>query len=407
VLESPETAQMAILSTAAPESSLVFVSYAHADQEFVVRLLADLAARGVSCWVDRQGLPPGTPDWEQAVREAVRDCRALLLVASPDSRQSRYVKAELGLAELHGCTVYPLWAAGEQWLESIPLGLSTAQFVDARGERYDRGLAEIVAALRALPAPPAAMREAEQFAPASAPSLAKSKHNLPAALSSLIGRAREQGEVRALLGHERLVTLTGAGGIGKTRLALAVAAVLVDQQLDGVWLVELAALSDPALVAGAVAQALGVREEPGHPLLTTLIDYLKGRKLLLVLDNCEHLVAACAALVGALLRAAPDLRVLATSQEGLEVSGERRYPVPSLPVPDLVHLAAPDQLAESAAVALFVARAGERRAGFALTIQNRRAVAQVCTGLAAAWAEGRALPLEAAIAEALEGPTSE
>jgi len=128
----------------------IFVSYAHADQAFVARLLTDLAELTVPCWVDHQGLPPGTPDWEQAIREAIHACRALLLVASPDSRRSRFVKAELDVAELHGRPILPLWAAGEAWIESIPLGLSTAQFVDARGERYGQGLAETVAALRAL-----------------------------------------------------------------------------------------------------------------------------------------------------------------------------------------------------------------------------------------------------------------
>ncbi|MGH2344603.1 MAG: helix-turn-helix domain-containing protein, partial [Chloroflexota bacterium] len=144
------------------------------------------------------------------------------------------------------------------------------------------------------------------------------RHNLPRALSSLVGREAERREVPALLGEARLVTLTGSGGVGKTRLALAVAGELVDHYPDGVWLVELAAQAEPVLVPGAVAAALDVREEPGRLLTATLQDSLRDRRLLLVLDNCEHLVAACAALVGALLRACPHLRILATSREGLE-----------------------------------------------------------------------------------------
>jgi predicted ATPase/class 3 adenylate cyclase len=207
------------------------------------------------------------------------------------------------------------------------------------------------------------------------------RHNLPATLTGLIGREQELGEILALLGTERLVTLTGTGGVGKTRLALAAAAEVVDHYRDGVWLVELAGLADASLVAGAVAQALGLREEPGRPLLATLSDHLQDQRLLLVLDNCEHLVMACADLASALVRRCPTLSILATSREGLEVAGEHRYRVPSLPVPDLASLPPPEWLASTAAVALFVARARERRPDFALGAQNARAVARVCVRL--------------------------
>jgi predicted ATPase/class 3 adenylate cyclase len=207
------------------------------------------------------------------------------------------------------------------------------------------------------------------------------RHNLPAASSSFVGRQHECAAVSALLAETRLVTLVGSGGVGKTRLALAVAGDLLNQYPDGVWLVELAPLAEPGLVPSVVAQVVGVREEAGRPLTTTLTDHLKDRRLLLVLDNCEHLVAACATLAGALLRTCPHLRLLATSREALEVAGEQRYRVPSLPIPDLARLPPPEQLADSAVVALFVARARERRPDFALNEQNARAVAQVCARL--------------------------
>jgi predicted ATPase/Tfp pilus assembly protein PilF len=189
------------------------------------------------------------------------------------------------------------------------------------------------------------------------------------------------------------VTLTGAGGAGKTRLALAVAGELLGEYSQGVWLVELASLTDPALVVQAVAQTLALREETGQPLLDTLLAHLKQKKLLLVLDNCEHLVAACAELATALLRVCPHLRMLATSREGLGVAGERLYRVPSLAVPPLDHLPAPEELGQYAAVVLFVARAQERRADFALTAQNARAVAAVCARL-----DGMPLAIELAAA---------
>jgi non-specific serine/threonine protein kinase len=187
--------------------------------------------------------------------------------------------------------------------------------------------------------------------------------------------------VRGLLEHARLVTLTGAGGVGRTRLALAVAQELIAAYRDGVWLVELAALAEPGLVPQAVATVLGVREEPGQSLQATLADYLQEKRPLLVLDNCEHLVGACAQLASTLLRSCPHLHLLATSREGLDVAGEQRYRVPSLPVPDLAHLPLPERLAESEAVALFLARAQERRTDFVLSAQNARAVAQVCARL--------------------------
>src|SRR5262249_2794668 len=144
-------------------------------------------------------------------------------------------------------------------------------------------------------------------------------HNLPLPLTSFVGRGRELAEVGRLLAAERLVTLTGAGGVGKTRLALRAAADGLDRFPDGVWLVDLAPLADGALVPQAVAAAVGVREAPGRPLVATVTDALRPRRLLLVLDNCEHLLDACARLADALLRACPHLRVLATSREALGV----------------------------------------------------------------------------------------
>jgi predicted ATPase/DNA-binding CsgD family transcriptional regulator len=157
--------------------------------------------------------------------------------------------------------------------------------------------------------------------------------NLPAQVSSFIGREAELAAVRALVGGARLVTLTGAGGAGKTRLGLQVAAGLLDGAGDGVWFADLAALRDPDLVAVTVADALGVRDEPGRPVLDTLVAAVGGRSLLVLLDNCEHVIGACAKLADALLRNCPNLALLATSREPLGIGGEHVYRVPSLGVP--------------------------------------------------------------------------
>ena len=177
------------------------------------------------------------------------------------------------------------------------------------------------------------------------------------------------------------MTLTGPGGVGKTRLALQIAAEVRPAYADGVWLVDLAALPDPALVPQAVAGALGVREEPGRPLLATLTDALRPRHILLVLDNCEHLLDACARLADALLRACPTLTVLATSREALGIHGDVPWRVPSLAVPDAQYPPSAPHLSAYAAARLFIDRARAAWPGFAVTDRNAGAVAQVCRQL--------------------------
>jgi predicted ATPase len=157
--------------------------------------------------------------------------------------------------------------------------------------------------------------------------------NLPAQLSSFVGRRRELGQVRRLMAITRLLTLTGPGGMGKTRLALEAARDAVDRYPDGVWLVELAPLTEPLLVAQAVAANLRVRQRPGQLLEEALCDTLESKKLLLLLDNCEHVAPACAELVDRLLRACPSLRILSTSREAVRLPGETTWVVPALAVP--------------------------------------------------------------------------
>jgi predicted ATPase/DNA-binding CsgD family transcriptional regulator len=218
-------------------------------------------------------------------------------------------------------------------------------------------------------------------------------NNLPLQLSSFIGRGREVAEIGTLLSDHRLLTLTGPGGSGKTRLALAVASEVVDDFRDGVRLVELASLSDPDLVAQAVAQALGVREAPGRPLMGALLEHLEGRKVLLVLDNCEHLIDASATLADTLLRACPQVRILATSREALNIVGERTWPVPPLSSPASHGLPPFEELRSYEAIRLFVERAKAIVPTFELTEKNAPAVARVCRTL-----DGMPLAIELAAA---------
>src|SRR5713226_8556630 len=212
-------------------------------------------------------------------------------------------------------------------------------------------------------------------------SLDRSSNNLPIQLTSFIGRDREISEITQALSHTRLLTLTGSGGCGKTRLALQVAAGLVGSYADGVWLVELAFLAEPMLVPKAIALALSIPEHPGRPLSESLTRYFQTKSLLLVLDNCEHLLSPCAELTYALLRTCPNLSILATSREGLGMAGELTYYVAGLSLPDPRGLPDLEHLTQFEAVRLFVERASFSQPGFVMTERNAPAVAQVCSRL--------------------------
>ncbi len=228
----------------------------------------------------------------------------------------------------------------------------------------------------------------------AAPVVPSIPNNLSLPLTSFVGRTREIAEVKQLLSASRLVTLTGAGGCGKTRLALQIAADLLADDLHGVWFVELAPLADPSLVPQAVAKTLSVREEAGRPYLDMLSDYLRAKKSLLVLDNCEHMISACAQLAESLLRTCPDLRILASSREALGISGEVAFRVPSLSLPDTRHSPRAVNLSDFEAVRLFVERAVTALPSFAVTQDNAAAVAQVCHRL-----DGIPLAIELAAAK--------
>jgi predicted ATPase/class 3 adenylate cyclase len=211
-------------------------------------------------------------------------------------------------------------------------------------------------------------------------SLDISPHNLPVQITSFIGREEEMAEIRRLLADVHLVTLRGPGGAGKTRLAIQVAADHLDSFLDGVWLVELAPIADPANVPQTVASSLGLRE-PARAATEVLAEYLRTRSLLLVLDNCEQVLEATAALCAMLLRQCPNLRVLATSRETLGVTGERIFQVQPLALPDPGEAGSADMANQFAAVRLFVERAAGYQPGFKVTDDNIRAIVELCRRL--------------------------
>ena len=218
-------------------------------------------------------------------------------------------------------------------------------------------------------------------------------NNLPSQSSNLVGRADVVADIKDALARSNLVTLAGTGGVGKTRAALQVAVELLDSFPDGVWLIELAPLVDPSLVAAEIAAPLGVVESRERPLLESLVAYLKTRSVLLVLDNCEHVVAEAAAACAAILRAARNVRILTTSREALNLSGEFAYRMPSLSVPPPSAILSAADALRYESVALFVERAQANNATFRMTDETAPIVADICRRL-----DGIALAIELAAA---------
>jgi len=219
-------------------------------------------------------------------------------------------------------------------------------------------------------------------------------NNLPIQLTSFVGREKELTEVKQLLQNARILTLIGSGGTGKTRLSIQAASEVLDQYPDGVWFVELAPILDPLLVPRTTAIALGLRDEPQRPVVDMLCDYLHEKQMLIILDNCEHLVDACARLADRILHAAPNTRIFASSREALGIGGEVTYRVPSLGLPDLSHLPPVESLSQYEAVKLFIDRATSAVPTFTMTNDNAPALAQVCHHL-----DGIPLAIELAAAK--------
>jgi predicted ATPase len=304
---------------------------------------------------------------------------------------SRNVQRELQLALDYQRPILPLVLEPAEIPDAFAYGLAGVQQVHV-GERSERDwLPEVLRALAVLGgvAPSSAA-----MAPVPTISLPPRRHNLPAQLTSFIGREREQEEVKSALAKSRLLTLTGIGGIGKTRLSLQIVADVAKDYPDGVWFVEMAPITDAGLVTQAVASVLGVKEEAGRSLGEALVDYVRDRQLLLVLDNCEHLVAACAELARQLLEAGPKLNILASSRELFHISGETVYTVPPLSLPDPEGGdASPDSALRFESIHLFVERAKSLQPSFTLSNHSAALVAAICQRL-----DGIPLALELAAA---------
>jgi predicted ATPase/DNA-binding SARP family transcriptional activator len=323
---------------------------------------------------------PAFDDWSLVVRERVQQQVSVLL-----SRLAELYEQSKEPEKAIGCTRKRLEL--EPWQEEAHRQLM--RLLSASDQR-PAALAQYEACKRALKSElgvePSAetvrlyesIRDSQPVKPASAKT---HPHNLPAQLTSFIGRGKEIAKIVQFFQRFRLVTLTGPGGTGKTRLSLQAAAQLLDGFPDGVWLVELAPLTDPDLVTQTAANALGMHLSAGPQTFSFLVDYLQTKRLLMIFDNCEHLIAACARLADALLHACPGLSILVSSREALGIDGEMPIVVPPLTTPEIYQQTNLDELAQYEAIRLFVERASTASPGFELTAANASALLQVCQRL--------------------------
>ncbi len=278
-------------------------------------------------------------------------------------------------------------------VETCPRALSKTELQDRLWPGtfvVEKNLTNLVAEIREAlgddPAQSRYIRTIHRFGysfrePAVSETHSRARHNLPAQLTHFIGRDRDIAELVRLLDSTRLLTLTGAGGCGKTRLAQELAGRALDRFPDGVWVVDLAALADPELVAQAVASVLDIRDASNRPILDSLSECVRNRQLLFVLDNCEHLITACARVADALLRAAGSACVLATSREALGITGETVWRVPSLAVPDTSQTVSVATVLQHDGTRLFIERAAAVDHSFTVTAANAATIADLCDRL--------------------------
>jgi predicted ATPase/Tfp pilus assembly protein PilF len=381
----------------------IFISYRREDAAPYAGRLADAleAALGSgSVFMDVESITAGA-DFTQAIEEAVSAADVVLVVIGPSwgsvtapngarrlDEERDWVRTEVEAALVSDARVVPILVGGASMPPEAELPepiarlarLNAFELPDTRWRDSVTDLVELIQGRTArCPSCGAENAPGATFCVTCGASLTEPEpaHSLPPALSPLVGRAEDISELVGLLGSDdvRVVTLTGPGGVGKTRLALALGAELLASFPDGVFFVDLSALADPSLVVGAIATALGLREAPGRSLTETLSDYLASRQVLLILDNFEHLLAAASDVSG-LVNSAPGLSVLVTSREPLRIAGEHEVPLAPLRLPP--HDADASEVLQAPAVELFVARARDLRPGFELSTDDATSVARIC-----------------------------
>lgn len=345
----------------------VFISYSTRDRERAGAACAALEREGLRCWIAPRDGAPGV-SYATFLVEAIGESRIVVLVFSQFANDSEAVLNELEIASNRGIPVLPLRIERVEPHGAAEFYLRRRHWLDAF-EDFERSLGMLAPAVRSALAQRAAVR---------APDPHTRQRNLPRQGTSFIGRERELAEIVGLIGAGQLLTIAGPGGVGKTRLALQ-GALDVEDPGDGAWFIDLAPLIAPGLVAGTILTALGAAQGGDREPLDQLVDTLRERRLVLVLDNCEHLVAEAARLASAILSGCANVTIVATSREALNVAGERVYRLSPLDAPS--------------AVQLFSERARAVNPLFELTPDNTPTVEEICTRL-----DGLALAIELAAA---------
>ena len=360
----------------------VFICHSSADAQTAGGICALLEASGVRCWIAPRDPVPGIPYGQQLV-SAIARTTVVLFVFSAEANDSRAVLGELELASNRGKIILPVRIDDVSPSASLEFYVRPIHWFDAATRRFDDVAPELVRHVQGLlgqtavvPSTPADVPREPH--PAHAP-----RHNLLSALTSFVGRKTEVAEVERSLKESRLVTLCGPGGIGKTCIAMQVGLHQIDAHRDGVWFVDLAPVAGDAFVAKRMAAVFGLLEKQNRPVADSLLSYLKSKDLLIILDNCEHVVTEAARITEMILQACPGVTLLATTRETLGVGGEQRYRVPSLavPPPELTRTLTAANALEFDAVLLFAERALAADRRFVLNGENAATVANICRRL--------------------------
>lgn len=354
----------------------VFICHSSVDADSARAICARLEASGIGCWIAPRDPIPGVPYARQIVN-AIGAARVVLLVFSANANTSRPVLSELELASNRGKPILPVRIEDVQPSSNLEFYVRATHWFDGVSRPFEKILPQLVRDVRML----LTSSEYVATAPSDGELAVRKASNLPLQLTSFVGRDRDVAQVEELLHENRLVTLVGSGGAGKTRAAVEAGAGMLDGYRDGARFVEFAPISDGALVAPTIARVLGVRESPDSPLLDTLVAHLQTRNLLLILDNCEHVIDDVRGVAAAILRGSRGVRILATSRESLNIAGERVFRLPSLDVPPAGETMTAASARRYGAVALFADRALAANVRFELSDESAPFVAEICRRL--------------------------
>jgi predicted ATPase len=385
--------------TATDRGPYIFISYASEDEKQALEICEGLELRGLKSWISCQHIRPGR-GYQTEIIDAIRNAAHCVLVFSARANRSVEIPKEISLASRCGLNTVPVRIEKVLPEGALEFELATRQWVDAFDDweaALDR-LAVSLGGTRRAEQPAASISHPEpghhaEHAEHAEKHALPNRHNLPEEATRFIGREHELAEMIAVLRERRRVTLVGAGGVGKTRAAVRVGREMLGDFRDGVWLAELAPLADMGLVAEAVCRCVGIRDVGNRSAVDVAIAFLRQKKLMLILDNCEHLVTAAADVADRVLSQCPGVSILATSREPLNIPGEVVFKLPTLPVPSSAsHLTAAEAL-ESEAVRLFVERASDVSRGYKLSNADAPHVARICRRL-----DGVAMAIELAAA---------